>query len=125
MALGADGNVDIEPVVAGELLEIALPVRDQADRQAVTPQDAEGRKDVVVEIEVGVDLPSRHHVHRTRPCALDSASHPPDDVLGEGDPDLLVVDELGVGPEILEGGETGLLVAARVEHQAVLGPTRW
>ena len=50
------------------------------------------------------------------------AAHAPHDVLGEGDPDLLVVDELGVGAEILEGGEPRRLVPAGVEREPVHRP---
>ena len=49
------------------------------------------------------------------------AAHAADDVLGERDPDLLVVDELGVRAQILERGEPGGLVASRVEVEPVGG----
>jgi hypothetical protein len=46
------------------------------------------------------------------------SSHTADDVLGEEDPDLLVVLELGVVPQILDCGDTSLVVPGRVEIEA-------
>jgi hypothetical protein len=50
------------------------------------------------------------------------AAHATHDVLGEGDPDLLVVLEAGMGPEIGERGQAGVLVAIRVESEPVRLP---
>ena len=44
---------------------------------------------------------------------------PTHDLLGEGDPDLLVVDELGVVLDLVDRREPRLLVASRVEREPV------
>ena len=48
----ADTDVDVETVVACELVEVALTVGDEPEPQAVRAQDLERRKGVVVEEEV-------------------------------------------------------------------------
>ena len=48
-----------------------------------------------------------------------AAAHAADDVGGEGDPDLLVVVELGVVPQALASGDPRLVVARRIERQPV------
>ena len=52
------------------------------------------------------------------------AAHAADDVLGERDPDLLVVHELGVRAQIGERGEPRLLVAVGIEAEPVAVPPR-
>ena len=74
---------------------------------------------VLVQREVLVALPLAHHVRRTRPCPGRVTAHPQDDLLGEGDPDLLVVHELVVALQRLDRSRTRLVVAIRVEHEAV------
>ena len=122
MALRADGDVDVEAVVSGELLEVALPVRDQADPKPVVAERLEDGHGVVVEVEVRVDLPAPDDLGGARTRAVGVAAHAADDVLGERDPDLLVVDELGVRAQVLEGGEARLLVAVGVEREPVRRP---
>ena len=69
--------------MAGELDEVALPVRDQPDLEPVGAQRGQHGQRVVVEVEVVVHLPAPHHVDRARAGAARVAAHPPDDVLGE------------------------------------------
>ena len=109
-------------VMSRELLEVALPVRDQADAEPVVTELVEHGERIVVEVEVGVDLPAAHHVGRACPRAVGVAAHAADDVLGERDPDLLVVHELGVRPQIVEGREPCRLVAAGIEAEPVSSP---
>ena len=87
-------------------------------------KSVEDRDGVVVEVEVGVDLPAADHVGRARPRAVGIAAHPADDVLREGDPDLLVVDELGVRAQILEGGKPRSLVPIGSSSSPCAAPTR-
>ena len=92
------------PWCADELLEVALPVRDEPDLQPVPAELVEHRQRVLVEREVLVPLPLAHHVGRARPRASASPPMPTDDLLGEGDPDLLVVHELAVALELVDRG---------------------
>src|SRR5262245_61908936 len=82
--------------MVGELLEIALTVRDEPDPQTVPAKLVEHRQGVLVEREVLVPLPLAHHLGRTRTGPARIAAHAQDDLLGERDPDLLVVNELVV-----------------------------
>src|SRR5262249_18349649 len=66
-----------------------------------------------------VPLPLAHHVDGTVAAASGLPAHPDHDLLGEGDPDLLVVDELGMLLHDLDGAEPRLVVAVRVETEAV------
>ena len=107
-------------VVARELLEVALAVRDQADPSPCARSDCERRQGIVVEVEVGMNLPAPHHVDRAGTAPRGVAAHPADDVLGEGDPDLLVVHELGVRPaDPSSAASRAVLVARRVEVEPV------
>ena len=56
---------------------------------------------------------------RARVRSLGVAAHPADDLLGERDPDLVVVLELRMALERRVRGEPGRLVPLRVERQAV------
>ena len=105
VALRADGDVDVELVVARERLEVALPVRDQPDPEPVRPERLEHGHGVVVEVEVGVDLPATDDLDGAGARAVGVAAHAADDVLGERDPDLLVVHELRVHPQVVERRE--------------------
>ena len=122
MTLRADRDVDVELVMARERLEVALPVRDQPDPEPVGPERLEHGDRVVVEVEVGVDLPAADDLDGAGARAVGSAAHATDDVLGERDPDLLVVLELGVHPQVGEGRDPRLLVALRVEAEPVRVP---
>jgi len=82
----ADACVDVEAVVRGESLEIALAVGDESDAQPGGPQHREGWQRVLVEEEVLVPLPLSDDVERTRPRARPVTAHPDHDLLGEGDP---------------------------------------
>ena len=90
-----------------ELLEVALAVRDEPDPEPVTPQLVEHRKGVLVEREVLVPLPFADHLGRARACGTRIAPHPEDDLLGERDPDLLVVDELVIVLQRLDRTSAG------------------
>ena len=50
--------------------------------------------------------------HRGRP-------HPENDLLGEGDPDLLVVNEIAIVLQRLDGARTRAVIATRVQRQTV------
>ena len=111
-------GVDDEAVVLDEQIEVARRVREQADLQAAAAERVERRRDVVEEVEVLGVLPGARHLGRARVRVADPA-HPLDDPLREEDPDLLVVLELGMPLERREGGAPRLVVAGRVELEAV------
>ncbi len=79
-------------------------------------------------------LPFAHHVRRARASPIRIASHSEDDLLRERDPDLLVVHELVVALQLLDGrgargtveigleSETVPLPHAPVALRAELGP---
>ena len=115
VALRAHRDVDVEQVVARELLEVALAVRDQPDPEPVAPHLLEHGHGIVVEVEVGVVLPAPHDLDGAGPRPVGVAAHATHDVLGERDPDLLVVDELGMGAQTGERSEPRLLVAVGIE----------
>ena len=102
-----------------ELVEIAAAVRDQADLDAVLPQCRESRKRVLVEREALVLLPGAHELRGARARSLAFAAHAEHDLLGERDPDLVVVGVIGMALQRVERVEPGLLVACRVEHEPV------
>ena len=90
------------------------PMRRPAERSAV-----EHVRHVVVELEVLVPLPGARDLDGAgvrRVCVPAHAAHDP---LGEAEPDLVVVLELGVAAEIDESGVAGRLVAARLEPEPV------
>ena len=120
----ADADVDVETVVAGELVEVALAVRHEPDPQAVRAERLEGGQSVVVEEEVLVPLPLPHELDGARAREHRIAAHALDDVLREADPELLVVDELRMALQVLERREPRVLVARAVERQPVTRPTR-
>ena len=110
--------------MARERLEVALAVRDQPDPELVAPERLEHGDRIVVEVEVGVDLPAADDLDGARARAVGVAAHAADDVLGERDPDLLVVHELGVHPQVGERREPRGLVAFGVEAEPVARPPR-
>ena len=122
MTLRADGDIDVELVMPCECVEVALPVRDQPDPEPVGSERIEHGDGVVVEVEVGVDLPATDDLDGAGARAVGSAAHATNDVLGERDPDLLVVLELGVHPQVGEGRDPRLLVPLRVEARARVSP---
>ncbi len=81
--------------------------------EPVTPQLVEHRERVLVEREVLVPLPLADHVGRARAGAARIAAHPEDDLLGERDPDLLVVDERVVVLQRLDRGGARVRVRGR------------
>ena len=102
-----------------ELVEVALAVRDEPDPDPVPPQLVEHGQRVLVEGEVLVPLPLAHHVRcaLARPARI--APHPEDDLLGERDPDLLVVHERMVALQRLDGRSPSLVVQAGLEREPV------
>ncbi len=74
---------------------------------------------VVVELEVLVPLPGTRDLDGAGVGRVGVAAHPAHDPLGEAEPDLVVVLELGVAPEIDERGVTGRVVAAGLECEPV------
>ena len=102
VTLRADRDVDVELVMPRERLEVALPVRDQADPEPVgRSASSTGSRRRRGRSWRGSPSGGRSRRRRRgrRRCV---AAHAADDVLGECDPDLLVVLELGV---LLQVGE--------------------
>jgi hypothetical protein len=66
-----------------------------------------------------VPLPFAHHLRRAGASRGRLASHAEDDLLGERDPDLFVVDELVVLLEGLDRPSARVGIAIRVELQPV------
>ena len=64
-------------------------------------------------------LPLAHQLGRARARSMLVATHPEDDLLGERDPDLLVVDERVVRLQRRDRRHPSLLVQRRLEHQPV------
>jgi hypothetical protein len=64
-------------------------------------------------------LPGAHELRGARARSLALAAHPAHDLLGERDPDLVVVLVVGMALQRVERIEPGLLVALRVEHEPV------
>ena len=89
---------------------VAARVRDQAEAEAVAPELTEDRSDVVVELEVRRVLPGVDDLDRERADAGPAAAHAAHDVLGEPDPDLLVVLQLGVMSEVDDRRRPGAVV---------------
>ena len=116
-----DADVDVEAVVARELVEVTLTVRHEPDPQAVRAERLERGQSVVVEEEVLVPLPLPYEIDGARAREHRVAAHALDDVLREADPELLVVDELRMALKVLERRATRLLVASAVEGQPVPG----
>ncbi len=115
----ADGAVDLEGVVPDELVQVAAAVRHEPELEPVAAQLLEHGQRILVERELVVGLPHADQIHRAGVRSLGVASHPPDDLLGERDPDLVVVLELRMALERRVRGEPGRLVPLRVERQAV------
>ncbi len=117
MRLGAavqsrsDHCVHLEPVVGDELLEVTLAVRDQPDLHPMSAKLVEDGEHVLVEREVLVPLPLPHHVGRALPGAVRVPAHATNDLLGERDPDLVVVDEPPFALQRLDGRDPRVVVA--------------
>ena len=102
-----------------ELLKVPLAVRDEADLQGMAAQHRQHRQRVLVQREVLVSLPLPHHVLGARARAGRVAAHAEDDLLGERDPDLLVVHEVALRLQLLDRGRARSLVAARLQVEPV------
>ena len=111
----ADPGVDVEAVVAGELANVARGVRDEPDAEAGRAESGERVRHVVVELEVLVPLPAARDLDRAVVGRVGVAAHAADDALGEAEPDLVVVLELGMAAEIDERGVARSLVARGLE----------
>src|SRR5207248_719477 len=116
----ADGGVDVEPVVEHEVVEVADAVRDEREGEAEPAELLEDRQRVLVEVEVVVLLPRALDRDGALAGALAVAAHAADDPLGERDPDLLVVPELRMPLERLDGRGPRLLITGRIEAQPEL-----
>ena len=114
-----DATADVELVVLRELLQVALPVGDEPDEEAVRPQRGDRGERIVVEGEVLVPLPLANHLGGARARAGGVAAHADDDPLGEGDPDLLVVNEPLSTLQLVDRVEPRLVVAGRIEPEPV------
>ena len=118
---------DFEPIFAStssavvddELVEVALPVRDKPDPEPMPPQLLEDGQRILVQGEVLVTLPLAHHVHGARPRTGRAPAHSEDDLLREGDPDLLVVHQVALARQRLDRVDPSLRVALGVELEAV------
>ena len=119
MVEGADPRVDVERVVAGELADVARRVRDEPDAEAGGAQRRERLRHVVVDVEVLVALPAARDLDGACVRRVGLAAHAADDPLGEAEPDLVVVLELGMAVEIDERRVAGSLIAGRIEAEAV------
>ena len=115
----ADAGVDVEPVVARELAHVARRVRDEPDAEAGGAERRERVRHVVVELEVLVLLPAARDLHGAVVGRVGVAAHAADDALGEAEPDLVVVLELGMAAEIDERGVASGLVASGLEGEPV------
>src|SRR5262245_61816361 len=104
-----------------EPLEVALPVRDEGDPEPAGTERLERRKRVLVEEEVLVPLPFADDLDRALPRALRVASHPANDLLREADPQVLVVDEIGMTLQRLDRSASGVVVERAVEGQPMSG----
>jgi hypothetical protein len=90
----AERGVDGQRVVREELVEITPRVRYKADLEPVAAELLQHRQDVFVEVEVRRALPGARHLDRTLARLRQLSPHAQDDLLREGDPDLLVVLEI-------------------------------
>ena len=112
-------RVDVQAVVRDELVEISLAVRDEPDLQAVSPELVEHGDRIVVEGEVLVLLPRSDHVGRALPGAVCVSAHAANDVLGERDPDLVVVHQLALALQLGDRRRPSGVVALGCEHEPV------
>src|SRR6266550_720011 len=114
---GADPGVDVEPVVARELPHVAGRVRDEPDAEAGGAERRERGRHIVVQLEVLVLLPAARDLHGAVIGRVGVAAHAADDALGEAEPDLVVVLELGMAAELDESRVAGGLVASGLEGE--------
>jgi hypothetical protein len=121
---GRDPGVHVEPEVAHEGIEVAARVGDEPELHPLEPEVRQHGERVLVEIEVRRVEPPGRDGFRHRADARAPAAHPPDDVLREADPDLLVVLELGVVAEVLDRRGSRLGVEGGIERQPVPLPGR-
>jgi hypothetical protein len=104
-----------------ELVQVAAAVRDEPELEAMRAKLLQHGQRVLVERELVVQLPRLDDVGGTRRCCLrvDVVPHAADDALGEGDPDVVVVDELWTPLQRRDRMLAGRVVAPRVEHEPV------
>ena len=96
-------------------VEVPPRVRDETELQALSTQLGQHRQRVLEELEVLGMLPGARHLERALVRRVGVAAHAADDPLGEGNPDLLVVLELGMALDPLDRLLACLRVARRVE----------
>src|SRR2546423_7200645 len=104
-------------MVRDECLQVAPGVRDEPELEALGPQLRQHGQRVLVELEVLGVLPGLRHRDGAIVSRVGVAAHAADDPLCECDPDLLVVLELGVALDALDGPLARRRVARRVELQ--------
>ena len=115
---GPDPCVHGQLEVVDERGEIAACVRDEPDLHAPLAKELQDGQDVLVELEVLRGEPPIRDRLRDRAARLALTPHPTDNVLGEAQPDFLVVLELGMLLEVEHRGGTRLAVALGVELEA-------
>src|SRR5436309_3150571 len=104
-------------MVCDECAQVAPGVRDEPELEALGPQLRQHGQRVLVELEVLSVLPGLRHRDGAIVGRVSVAAHPADDPLGECDPDLLVVLELRVALDALDGPLAGGRVTRRVQLQ--------
>jgi hypothetical protein len=82
--------------VGEEFVHVPSRVRHDPELQAVSPELRQYRRHIVEEIEVLGVLPGPRHLERKFGGPLRVPAHAADDALGERDPDLFVVAEIGM-----------------------------
>jgi hypothetical protein len=105
-----------------ERAEVAARVRHQPDLQVVPAQLFQHRQRVLEELEVVRVLPPAGHLDGAFVGPLGVAPHSPDDPFREEHPDLLVVLELGMLLERLDGRCASLGMLGRVELEPETAP---
>src|SRR6266545_4002150 len=90
-----EDGIDLDAVVRHERIEVAARIREQGELQTVTSQLVEHGQRIVEQLEVLRTLPGACHLD-CAPIGVADAPHPLDDPLGEEDPYLLVVFQLGM-----------------------------
>ena len=115
----ADDRVDVEPVVCDELAQIADPVRDEPETELRGAQLVEHGERVLVQLEVLRHFPTLLDLGRTLGRNLLRPAHPDEDLGREAVPDRVVMQKLWVALEVQCGRLACIVVAGRVERDAV------
>src|SRR5918999_4514169 len=105
-------------MVVDELGQVATRVRHERELEPVSPELLQHRQRVLVQVEVLRALPGARHRHGAFAGALGLTAHAADDVLGEPDPDLLVVLELWMSLDVLDRRGPRSVVPRGIELKA-------